>query len=359
MHAPMTLRTAEGMLAFVDGCEDRETWIYVGLALKGEFGDAARESWIQWSSNAHNFNEKTCITTWRGLKPKSPERGMGGLVNLAKAGGYKFNGAEQPKVDMAEIARRRDEHHAKAQAEAAKKAEAAANAERVAFDTWHAALRTGESSYAKRKGIDQPESCRFIPASEGGGLIIPMLRYDLPREQSLKGVQTIRDTDGTKKYTPGMAKEGTACRLGLAAVGDPVLVCEGYATGMTLRMATDRKFAVYVAFDAYSLPHVVDVIYRVLPTNPIVICADDDYMTGVAAGKPSNVGRIQAQMAMDGVMDAGAKLVVRTHPLFRKETARGPKDTDFNDLHRLEGLQEVAAQLELCFDAITELKKYG
>lgn len=355
--APTDLRTAEGMLSFVDGCEDRETWIYVGLVLKGEFGDNAREAWIQWSSSAHNFSEKTCISTWRGLKPKAAERGIGGLVNLAKAGGYKFDKTERKPIDPAEVARKRMERAQQAEQQRLDKQQAAANAEAVALQSWRNAERTGTSAYAARKGIDAPESCRFIPAEQGGGLVVPMLRYDLPREHSLKGVQTIKD-DGSKKFTYGMAKQGTACRLGLPVVGEPVFVCEGYATGMSLRMALERRYPVFVAFDAYNLPIVVDAVYRALPGSPIVICADDDYKTSIK-GLPNNVGRIQAQIAMDSVMDAGAKLVVRTFPLFRKETARGDKDSDFNDLHRLEGLPEVRAQLDVCLDTITEMKTYG
>ena len=40
-------------------------------------------------------------------------------------------------------------------------------------------------------------------------------------------------------------------------------------------------------------------------------------------------------------------------------TISSNKDTDFNDLHRLEGLAEVAAQLELSLDILQTLKTYG
>ncbi len=59
------------------------------------------------------------------------------------------------------------------------------------------------------------------------------------------------------------------------------------------------------------------------------------------------------------LLDAGAKLVVRSRPLFDQRTARGDKDTDFNDLHRLEGLPAVAAQIQLALDCIEELRSYG
>ena len=64
---------------------------------------------------------------------------------------------------------------------------------------------------------------------------------------------------------------------------------------------------------------------------------------------------------MESVLDIEprAKLVTRTYPVFSRNTQRGRKDTDFNDLHRLEGLAEVSAQIELCLDTIQTLKNYG
>lgn len=356
-HPPLDLRTAEGMLSFVDGCEDREVWVAIGMALKSEFGDTAYSAWDGWSQQAGNYNALACRSSWRGFKARNGGYTIGTLIKLARDGGYTFDQSDRPQVDHAELARRRTERAQRTAAELAQRAQANLHAEDIAKQDWHAALRTGASAYAQRKNIDAPESCRYLPAAQGGGLVIPMLRYDLDRAHALKGVQTIRD-DGTKKFTYGMAKPGTACRLGLAVVGEPVFVCEGYATGMSLRMAMEHRYPVFVAFDAYNLPVVVESVFKVLPTSPIIICADDDYKTAIK-GLPNNVGRIQAQVAMDSVMDAGAKLVVRTYPLFHKETARGDKDSDFNDLHRLEGLAEVRSQLDVCFDILADIKKHG
>lgn len=356
-HPPLDLRTAEGMLSFVDGCEDREVWVSIGMALKSEFGDLAQDMWDRWSQNAANYSAPACRSSWRGFKSRNGGYTIGTLIKLARDGGYRFDASDAPQVDHAELAQRRQERAARISRELADRQRNALTAEQQAHAIWHESMRTGSSAYAVRKGIDAPESCRFVPEAQGGGLVIPMIRYDLPRESALKGLQIIRD-DGTKKFTFGMAKPGTACRLGLPVVGEPVFVCEGYATGMSLRMALGRRFPVFVAFDAYNLPVVVEAVHHALPGCPIVICADDDYKTTIK-GLPNNVGRIQAQVALESVMDAGAKLVVRTYPVFRKETTRGDKDSDFNDLHRLEGLAEVTSQLELSLDCIQEIKKYG
>lgn len=353
-HPPLDLRIAEGMLTFVDGCEDRETWVAIGMALKSEFGDLAFDAWDRWSQNAANYSAPACRSSWRGFKSRNGGYTIGTLIKFAKDGGYCFDANDQPRVDQAELSRRRVERAQRAQAEADQREQLATRAVELAHSDWHSAKRIGESQYAARKGIDTPESCRY---HADGGLVIPMLRYDLPREQALKGVQIIRD-DGSKKFTYGMQKPGTACRLGMPVVGEPVFICEGYATGMSIRMALERRFPVFVAFDAYNLPIVTESVFRSLPGCPIVICADDDFKT-VIKGIANNVGRIQAQIAMESVMDAGARLVVRTAPIFRKETKRADKDTDFNDLHRLEGLTEVSSQMQTCLELLNEIKKYG
>jgi putative DNA primase/helicase len=52
----------------------------------------------------------------------------------------------------------------------------------------------------------------------------------------------------------GLREGGCALRLGHVDESTwLVLVCEGYATALSLRMATDRQVPVYVALDAYNL----------------------------------------------------------------------------------------------------------
>lgn len=356
---PLTLRDAEQMLQYVHGSDDRETWLAVGMALKSEFGAEAFDAWDRWSADAPNYCPKACKASWRGFKAKAGGYTIGTVVKFAQEGGFRFDPGAKPNGEqLAEVARRRAERAERARREAAERAQNAASAVDRAWATWHGALRDGASPYLERKLIEGPESIRY---TADGGIVIPMLRYDLPREQALKGVQII-GADGAKKFTWGMEKPGTACRLGLPVVGEPVFICEGWATGMSIRMALRRRYPVFVAFDAYNLPIVTEYVHGVLPGSPLVICADDDWKTtrkvnGVQV--PWNTGRIQAQIAMDGVMDAGAKLVVRTAPLFAPTTPRSDKDSDFNDLHRLEGLSAVEVSMEIAFECIEEIRRHG
>lgn len=348
------LRTAEGMLNYIHGYEDREVWIQVGQALKGEFGADGFEAWLAWSEQASNFSQKACQSSWRGFKSNYS---IGTIIKFAREGGYTFDKSDRPSVTPAEVARKRIERINRVEAEKAERRVLALNAQTRALTDWRASATSGQSAYAQRKGIDSPESVRYISPAQGGGLVVPMVRYDLPKDQALKGLQFISD-DGSKKFTYGMEKPGSACRLGTVEEGAAIFICEGYATGMSLRMALERQWAVYVAFDAYNLPVVCEAVHKANPNSALVICADDDYLTQVS-GRAHNVGRIQAQIALDAVMDAGAKLVCRTYPIFSPKTPRGAKDTDFNDLARLEGLAVVRKQLDMCFEALEHLEVYA
>lgn len=215
-----------------------------------------------------------------------------------------------------------------AEADQRKRAAEAARAAMSAAELWASAERTGSSAYLSRKLVE-PEACRFLP---DGSIVVPLLRYDEPRESALKALQRIWP-DGTKRFTRGFQKPGVCLRLGLVVASEPVLVCEGYATGLTLRMAVDRRLPVFVALDAGNLLPVCQLIRSLYPESEVLLCADDDFQT---LGNP---GRDKAHKA--------AKEVDGCHyvwPMFARGR-RGPKDTDFNDLHAQEGLHVVRRQL--------------
>lgn len=217
---------------------------------------------------------------------------------------------------------------AQADAQAKERARLAELAAMSATDLWRAADREGSSLYLQRKGVDA-EGCRYLP---GGGIVIPLLRYDMPRAEALRAVQRIA-ADGSKLFSRGFSKPGCCLRLGHVVVGEPILICEGYSTGLTLRMAVDRRLPVVVALDAGNLLHVAELLRSLHDQCRLLVCADDDYRT---AGNP---GREKAHKASKAVADCAY-----TWPIFRPGN-RGPKDTDFNDLHAREGLHVVRRQL--------------
>jgi putative DNA primase/helicase len=236
--------------------------------------------------------------------------------------------------------------------ERAKREDRAKGAANRAHEQWKGAL-TGEqlakwfaehgepdripSEYLKRKGV-QPEACRFLV---DGTVLVPMLHYDATDGARLAGLQKIA-SDGVKRFNKGMAKEGAACRLGVAPTdGDVLLLAEGYATGLSLREAVMRTLPVFLAFDAGNMKPVAERLRARYPLSPIVFCADDDWKTTRHDGTPWNPGVEYAQAAARAV---GYAWVIR--PLFN-ESSRQEKWTDFNDLHLAEGLGTLQAQLDI------------
>jgi len=232
-------------------------------------------------------------------------------------------------LDQAELERLRELAAARRAREDRVRREAAERAALQSSARWRAGARAGASSYLVRKLIAAPESLRFEP---DGTLLVPMVRYDLPREAALVGVQSIK-ADGEKRFARGTAKRGAACRIGVVVVGEPILVGEGYATCMTLRAAVSARLPVFVAFDAGNLEPVVEVLQAAHPQCPILVCADDDYATS------GNPGRAKADRLR---RRNGVHMI---YPVWPPGASRGPKDTDFNDLHKCAGLHVVARQL--------------
>ena len=246
-----------------------------------------------------------------------------------------WRGQERHRVDVDWKGISEDERQAlqarrqaQAEADAAARAEAAAQAAMTAADLWRAAAREGHSPYLQRKAVE-PEGCRWL---RDGAIVVPLLRYDQPRDQALKALQVIRP-DGTKRFTKGFTKPGCCLRLGHVVVGEPILVAEGYATALTLRMAVARRLPVVVALDAGNVQPVAELLRELYPQAPLLICADDDWRT------EGNPGRHKAHVTARAVAECHY-----TWPVFQRHQ-RGPKDTDFNDLALRQGLNAVRQQI--------------
>ncbi len=96
-------------------------------------------------------------------------------------------------------------------------------------------------------------------------------------EPRLVGLQKITP-DGAKRFNKGMEKIGAACRLGeIPLDGRLSVVVEGYATGRSIRMATNEAVPVVVAFDAGGLLPAARLIRAAHPDQHLLFCADDDW----------------------------------------------------------------------------------
>ena len=218
-------------------------------------------------------------------------------------------------------------------------AEVAANAARRAANRASGLFKRmpekGRSAYLDRKQI-VGMGVRYAPRT--GAVLVPMSNA---RDQ-IVGLQVIypekqADTGRDKSYWPyGMSKDGAFHLIGPhPEPGEPVLVCEGFATGVSLHMATSLTVA--IAFDAGNLSVVAKVMRERFPGRALIVCRDDDWKTKRPNGEPWNPGE---EKGSNAALIVGGQVV---GPIFSGE--REIKWTDFNDLHCSEGLDAVRRQV--------------
>ncbi|MDR1044778.1 MAG: toprim domain-containing protein [Candidatus Adiutrix sp.] len=179
--------------------------------------------------------------------------------------------------------------------------------------------------YLNRKGV-QPH---FRLKVSDRDLVVPLFNA----AGELRSLQFI-DPAGQKRFLKGGQKAG--CFLTLKAEstdqGQPLVVCEGLATGLSLFQSTGLE--VLVAFDAGGLKAVALGARRDWPERVIILGADND-----SSGGSGNIGVTKAKEA---ALAAGGLLsipfMVDGHPC------------DFNDLHQAEGPETVRAFVEAAFD---------
>jgi len=93
----------------------------------------------------------------------------------------------------------------------------------------------------------------------------------------LAGLQKVTP-DGAKRFNKGMEKKGTSLLLGDIGADDKLaMIAEGYATGRSIRMATNERVPLSVCFDAGGILPTARYLRATYPDLHLVICADDDW----------------------------------------------------------------------------------
>ena len=159
----------------------------------------------------------------------------------------------------------------------------------------------------------------------GRRLIVPLQDVD----GNLHSLEFIA-SDGAKRYLAGGAKKGHFAVLGaepgpLPEPTGPLLICEGWATGASLHLATGHT--VIAAMDAGNLLPVAQALHARLPGADYIVVADNDDKPD----RDTNPGLVAARKT---VLAIDARLAV-------PETSG-----DANDLFCAEGTGAVAALVE-------------
>lgn len=204
------------------------------------------------------------------------------------------------------------------------KAEEQRQAALVCYEQWQRTRPAIKHPYLTAKSI-QPHIARV---DNDNWLLIPVVDM----QGQLTSLQYINLTGG-KSFRKGGKISGCFCPIGYGESASTILVCEGFATGATLREASGLP--VIVAFNAGNLKPVTVTLRLQNPRAKIIVCADNDH-----TNQTQNVGIAKATEA---AKLAGALMI---YPTF----AANGSGTDFNDLAIAYGLdavkkiiQEVAA----------------
>lgn len=172
--------------------------------------------------------------------------------------------------------------------------------------------------YLDRKGITPSPSIR----QDGDRILIPV--FSAPKV--VASYQTI-DANGEKLFMPGGRMAGSYHSIAPPPGGDParVLICEGYATGAALALATGHPVA--CAMSANNVPAVAAKLRELLPDRELILCPDNDWATAERTGK--NPG-------LDACADLGLRVIA---PDFRAGPG-DPSHTDWDDWLRHYGTAE-------------------
>ncbi|HDQ5285852.1 TPA: PriCT-2 domain-containing protein [Raoultella ornithinolytica] len=336
-YRDLTEQEIADALSYIDAGCDRESWARMAMAVKSELGDAGFPVWNTWSRQSDKYNGKDARDTWRSVK-RHGGVAIGTLIAEAKLFGYALKEADRTPISADEIAERKLRRETEEREEAERLAAYRAKAAEQARTVWEAAtdIDGNEHPYLERKGVNafglrvgrfwtdkrSIDDALLVPVRNVDGQITS-LQAIFPNANPTLG----RDRD----YLPGGQKRGCFHVIGNKPTGaKPVIVvCEGYATGASIHMATG--FCVVVAFDDGNLPTVARQLRQQFGSATIIIAADNDQWT---EGNPG------VHFARQAASAASAILVVPKFDVLSDEP------TDFNDMHALHGLEAVRHQIK-------------
>lgn len=241
-----------------------------------------------------------CFGDWRTGLSQTWRADIGRTLTHAE------EAAHRAKVET--MRREREAEEAQRHAKAKKQVEA----------NWKAGKPPNGHAYPIAKGIE-PEGA--LQHSDGRLMILMRIGSELHSAQYIA-------TDGTKRFHPDGRVKGCYFLLGSGTEANErgaLLLCEGYATGVTLRAATGLPVA--VCFTAGNLLEVAKFMRSKLPDVILILCADDDHHT---EGNPGLTKANEAARAVAGLVaipDFGAN--------------RPDNATDFNDMMQHGGLEAV------------------
>ena len=310
LYAPTSAADISAALQYISPDMDRDNWVRIGMAIQSELGDAGFDLFDTWSSSGETYQPAEMRSAWKSFKPGGNSQGTATIATvfkIAQDNGYKHQKSDQPYQPPP------PQKPAETEAEAAQKRQQSRDKAKAFWDKGKPATK---HPYTDKKGL-KPDGLRV----SGEELLVPMRDV----EKQLSSVQIIQP-DGKKLFMKGCPVSG--CYF---AIGEPVdktlVIDEGWATGMSIHLATG--LAVAVAFSSGNLGNVARLMREKYPEFEIVLAPDNDE------------NRHAIEIAESAARQHHCQVVV---PQF----AEGMAGTDFDDLRQGAGLDEVKQQIMNC-----------
>jgi putative DNA primase/helicase len=236
----------------------------MGMALKSEFGEEAFGVWDEWSQKSQSYRASSAKACWRSFGGGKIH--IGTLFHEAGKAGWHRSGREVA-ANREEIAERRRELKKRAEAEALKRQK---EHEEAAERAKALLARATQDTHPYLRSKQFPDELGFV--TEDNSLLIP-LRDEWKK---LVGAQVISRAgdEWVKKFIYGTKASGAVFRIGSRAAAHTIL-CEGYATGLTIHKAasmTNLDVTVLVCFSAHNIV----AVSKLVKTKYCGIYADND-----------------------------------------------------------------------------------
>ncbi|UQB42758.1 PriCT-2 domain-containing protein [Thiomicrospira microaerophila] len=335
-HPPLDISGLMALLNHVHPDSPRDEWVEVLMAAKSEFGDNAKEVMREWSATAPSFKPGAFNATWKSIRPSGGIT-IKTLVKKAMDNGYKFAplSREEEKRLKAERKRLADLRANADRLEAEKRQANYNQAKEKAQAIWEKLTVCSPNRanslagthlhpyYAKKQMIEEAKRFGVAPIS-GNALVIPVYKFNQQGKKEIVSLQFI-DPEGGKRFLKGGEMKGGFVALpGSWGYVLELVICEGYATGLTLAAHYAPLSNIVCAFNANNLKPVADAWKRQYPRARMLIAADNDRETEQRTGK--NIGLEKATAAALAVGGA----------VFIPEFAEHEQGTDWNDRYILD-----------------------
>jgi len=233
----------------------------------------------------HRFKDESGkLNNWYTAHIDGRAAGTIGNWKTGVSANWKASG-NYPKLTQAQRTELKLEQQRQQQIRKAEEKQRHDGAAHKAASIWKQSAPAISHSYLTLKRIE-PHNARLY----NDALVIPVLNNGV-----LVSLQFIA-IDGAKRFLTGGKLKGSYSQLGRHDKDQPILICEGFATGASLAESTDNL--TFVAFSAGNLKAVATYVRSLHSMNEIIIMGDNDV---------SGVGQAAAR---DAALAIGGKYLI-------------------------------------------------